>query len=421
MKRLTTILLLFLSLATLGQTVHFYPTYTDTYAKVPGQEVAVLVRLPKDYGIDPAKKWPFKIFVHGMGQRGPGTIAALKTVYEGPVQAIPEDWKTSCDQNGIVGVLVNYNTFFQPASLAWTINFIKSKYSVVNRPMGQGFSWGGGALQKFYCTDSGYAAMLACAVPIAPTIEYNTGWQNPGKAKLPVIAMVNSGDSTTKAITAFNSVKAINLYSPAIPATYLEFPIGGHGGTNEGLSNKPPLGLAETIDQWYLDILANGPRPPKKGTGVPPADPDPDPDPMFPVLKLADVPSITTTGTVALDGCKSTGYEWFTWTVITVPKGANVYSNYFPGGAGNCKVTASFTMEGAYSIKATACKGSFCVTDTLTISYQKASQPVPIKPLNFDGTYVVFSDGTRVRATARLDFVNKKASAIGDDGITYTW
>lgn len=419
MKKLFIILLSILSLQVQGQTLQCFPSYTDGYAKVVGQDVAILVALPDNYKAD--QTYPYMIFVHGMGQRGPGTKSALNTVYVGANQAIPDDWKVAVNKYGIIGVLVNYNEFFQPAQWVWTNNFIKSKYKVVDRPMAQGFSWGGGSLQKLYCSSLSYASMIAVAIPIAPTIELNTGWDSPGKANLPVWIHVNKGDNVTGAATAKRSADYINSYNPVPPATYTEYNENGHGGTNRGLAITPPTGFSENVYEWYLDVLKNGPRAARKGTVTQPTDPAPIPT-TGPVVLMEPVPSITTTGIVSLEACKSTGYEWFTWNVFSVPKGAHLYSAYL-NGSGYCRTTTKLTIEGAYGIKATACKGSVCVSDTLYITYQKASTPVPVTPKSYDSStgYLVFSDGTRIAAVATVFFETKKVIVKDQAGIVYTW
>lgn len=420
MKNVLILLLSIITLQVQGQNLHYYPSYTDSYAKVVGQDVSILVVLPNEYRSD--QTYPYMIFVHGMGQRGPGTKSALNTVYTGANQAIPDDWKAAVNKYGIIGVLVNYNDFFQPDKWLWSINFIKSKYKVVDKPMAQGFSWGAGSLQKLYCTSTVYAGLPSVAIPIAPTIELNAGWENVSKANLPVWIHVNKGDNVTGAATAKRSADYINSFSPSISATYTEYNQQGHGGTNEALSLAPPTGYAENVYEWYLDVLLNGPRVPRKGTVTQPTDPVPIPT-TGPVINIDPVPNITTTGTVSLNACKSTGYEYITWTVFSVPKGVNLYTNFFPKGAGNCSVSWATSIEGTYGVKAVACKGGICVSDTLYLTYQKTTVPVPVIPKSYDSKtgYLVFSDGTRIAAVATVDFATKKVTIKDQAGITYTW
>lgn len=371
----------------------YKPSYTDGYSKIAGQDVAMLICLPDNY--NGTTSWPWMQFTHGKGQLGPGTAAALKTVFEGTYQAIPEDWKTAVDKYGIIGVIVNYNDFFQPGSWDFVYNYMRANYNTVPLPMGQGFSWGGGSLQKDYCTDIAHADRLACAVPIAPTIELNSGWDNVGKANLPVWFHVNEGDDVVGKSPAVNSAAAINK-TAVIKAELTIYKQNGHGGTNEALSLTPPVGYGENVYEWYLDILKNGPRAPKTGTVTqPPLPPPPATSTVKPIV------SYTITGTIAhLIGSKSTGYkEGYdgVWSLESAPTGITS-KLVFPSGSSYIDATAQLPVEGTYVFKFTL-KGA----DPVQMTVQRGTAtPVEKKPASYSIALklLTFDDGSTEAATA---------------------
>lgn len=380
----------------------YKPSYTDGYSKIAGQDVAMLIVLPDLY--TSSVKWPCMQMTHGMGQRGPGTTAALKTVYEGPYQAIPEDWKTAIDKYGIIGVLVNYNDFFQPTSWDFVYNYMKANYSVVDRWMDKGFSWGGGSLQKDYCSGLSYASKMLCAVPIAPTIELNSGWDNPGKAGVSVWFHVNEGDDVVGKAPAVNSAAAINATKPTIPATLTIYKQNGHGGTNEALGLIPPIGFTENIYEWYLDCLKNGARIPKTGTITQPIPPIVTP----PTTTVQPITSYTITGTTArLIGSKSIGYSQGydgTWEAVTAPQGITA-KQIFPNGSSYIDATANLPIEGIYVFRFNL-KGA----DPVLVTVQRGTAtPVSEKTaLSYGNKLLIFSDGSTEAATAVITTASGK-------------
>jgi len=400
----------------------FFPSYTDGYSKIAGQDVAIMVCLPDAYST--SKKWPVKIFCHGMGQRGPGTTAALKTVFEGPYQAIPEDWKTGIDKYGIIGVLVNYNDFFQPASWRFVDNFLRANYSVVDKFMRQGFSWGGGSLNRAM-QQSDIAAKTAVAIPIAPTIESgDTNWAIPAKSGAVIWCHVNSGDDVVGKGPAENIVKGINAAAPVVQATLTEYKQTGHGATNDALGLKPPyapggtglIAAGENVDELYLRVLAGDVSVPKAGSGT--SQPDTPTTPTNPSVELKAVASYSGIApNIKLDGSKSTGFTFASWQMTKWPDGVSQWAPVVKSG-GYHTSDAVLPAKGAYEFTLAVVDGAGNKsTATVSVIYGEATQPVPKVPASYDGVNLVYNDGSKEPAT--IVWSGGKFTATTAAGVSY--
>lgn len=388
----------------------FLPSNEANTAKIPGQDVAMIIAEPdamKDAPI--GTKWPVMFFLHGRDNLGGGTLSSLQTYWEGPYSGIAEDWKKAVDKYGIIGVALHYGgSLFSYTQWLWAYAFIMGRYNCYPLVMDQGFSWGAGSEQKCYTTQPGYCNKQAVIMQIAPTIEQNTdaGWAMVASYKVPVWVVVNKGDNVTGTAAAKNTVNYINAKNPLIKATYTELNQNGHGGRNEALGLTPMPGFTENVYELFMDILKNGPRAPKAGGIVSPPPPDP-----VPTTELKAVATYSgTLPNIKLDGTKSTGYKSATWTVKQVPAGVNIYSSIVKSG-GWITSDAVLPKEGEYVIEleVKGADGNVARTE-LTINYGAITQPAP-KPINFIWPdKLVLSDNTTIIVTPSF-----KAA----DGTTY--
>lgn len=382
----------------------YLPSYTDSYAKIPGQDVAMLICLPDAYNT--SQKWPVMIFCHGMGQRGPGTKSALNMVFSGAYQAIPEDWKTAIDKYGIIGVLVNYNEFFQPSSWAFVYNYMKSKFSVVDKWKGDGFSWGGGSLLKEICTPGG--PQWACVTPIAPTIEQSSGWDNVAKENIPVCIMVNKGDDNgpTNLSVTQRAVASINAANPPIKATYIAFEQKGHGGTNEALGLVVP-GAKENTYEWYKSVLKDGPRQIMLGAATVPVEPIP----TTPSVVKAVAMAVLSGDIVNLIGKNSTGWKTGyegTWIYEAGPSTVT-QKDIFPAGSSFIDAKGNVPKDGTYTFRLNLRVGT--VSDSATVTVTKgAVVPDPVDPTPIEKKPTGYSFNTGLIQFDDLSF--EKAASV---------
>src|SRR5882757_8586449 len=117
----------------------FFPAVNDQWGSIAPVKFGIAVHVPDSY--DPAKKYPCKLFVHGMGNLGAGSRAELENLWLGYAYtpgaarvnpAVPQDYMDAIDQKGMVCVFVNYLDFFQPAHFKYTYDLVRQNFSVVD-------------------------------------------------------------------------------------------------------------------------------------------------------------------------------------------------------------------------------------------------------------------------------------------------
>lgn len=389
-----------------AQRVEFYPKRDSTWKVI--RDVAFEVITPDNYGT--GKKWPVVFAIHGVGERSSGTIDNLKNLFlgfdynndgfrEGPA-FVTDDMKKAVNLYGIVLVVPTYETtqFFEPAMVNQVYDFVKANYSVVDKMLITGFSYGGGATIKYVSSSTANAARVAYAVPCAAT-NHMVDASIPGKAGVPVHAFSNDNDNIVNVSNTKTFINAINGTNPALKALMTIFRRDGHGSNVEAWALTPPKApggqgftdAAENIYQVYLDILANGPRQMKAGTVV-------TPPPVYvpPTTTSKAIVTYTMNGNVVkLDGSQSTGYTTGldgVWDLAAAPSG--LYSwDVFLKGSGYIVADATLTKPGTYSFRFKL-KGDPEIK-TVDINYGKT-------PVGYDSStgLLTYSDGSTIKATA---------------------
>jgi dienelactone hydrolase len=403
MKKLLLFLLLIPVLLS-AQRVDYYPKRDSTWKVV--RTVGFAVLLPDNYNT--SKKWPFKIAIHGIGERSAGTMDNLKNLVLGfdynndgfreGSGLVTEDMRKAVNIYGVVLVVPTYESteFFEPALINYVYDFIQANYSVVPKMLLTGFSYGGGATIKYITSTLANAARVAYAIPCAPTrnIVDASVLKSEG---VPVHIFVNDNDnnSSTNLSVTKGIVSTLNIGNLVI---YTAFRKDGHGGNVEAWSLTPPkapggqgfIDAAENVYQVYLDILANGPRQMKSGSAVIVQPPPPT------TITTKAIVSFTLTGNIVrLDGSKSTGYTTGldgVWELASAPAG--LYSwDVFLKGSSYIVADATLTKPGAYSFRFKL----------------KGDPEVKTVDINFGKTFVAFdsatdlitySDGTTQRGAA---------------------
>lgn len=403
----------------------YYPRISESGGTVYRPQGFSVIKFP---GYDPAKAYPVMMIIHGRGERGEGKLANLRNVTQGfdyngdgirEEAVATNDFKKAINTYQFIGVVVTYASEFNPTDVNAVLDEVEKNYAVdKSREAIIGFSLGGGSVVRYITSSQANADRLATAIACAP-VNWGTNYSYIKNTSLPFIVTTNQVDNTVSPSNAKTIVSNANALSP-VPATRLIiFPREGHGSINEMLSLTDP-GKPELV-YTYLKRITNT-QPLEYGTvvSVPPVQP-PTPGEV-PVLRLTDIPAVTTTGTAVLSACSSTGYDYITWTAFAMPAGVNIYSNVFPSGAGACKVTFTAKTEGSYGLKVVACKGSACAADSVYITYQKTSTPVPVTAVSWESAtkLLVLSDGTRVRGECTVNFTDYTATVTTEQGITYT-
>lgn len=403
----------------------YYPRIADNGAVY--RQAAYAVETPTNY--NPVKSYPIIMLIHGVGERSEGKLENLRNVllgfdYDGPgpgtrmYAVATDDFKKAVNTYQFIAVVVTYSNEFNPTDINFVFDDVEKNWNVdKTKEAAIAFSLGGGAVMRYITSSQSNADRLAVAIACAP-VNWATNYNYIKPSNLPVIIATNQKDPTVDPSNAKAMYAAIGATGTSPEAKLLIFPQDGHGSINEMLSINNSW-VPQNIYS-YLNAISN--TNPKQYPITGNTNPPPVIVPGIPTILIDDVAAITSTGTVKVEACRSTGYDVFTWQIFSVPKAANIYSNYTPKGGGYCNTTLQFSIEGAYGVKATACKGSVCVSDTLYITYQKSTTPVPVTAVSWDGEtkLLTFSDGSRVNATGIIDFVNKSATVKTEAGIIYT-
>lgn len=384
--------------------VEYYPKRDDKWNVI--RQVAYMVFTPDNY--PGTKKWPWEMAVHGVGEWSAGTIENLKNLADGfdydgdgqrddgPPFAIA-DMKKAVDQYGIVLVVPTYesNTFFEPAQVNYVYDQVKAKYSVVDKMLLTGFSYGGGATMKYISSSAANAARVAYAVPCAATNSM-TDASVVTKAGLPVHFFSNDNDDRVNVSNTKTMYNALIAASPTIKPLMTIFRRDGHGSNIEAWSLAPPKApggsgftdAAENIYQAYIDIMANGPRQMKSGTVISPTPTDPPPT----TTKQAIVSYTQAGNVVVLDGQKSTGWTSGlegSWSLASAPAGVASW-DVFPKGSNYIVAGAVLPKTGQYSFL-------FKLgTETKTVDLTYGKAPVKFDPVTGMLTY---SDGSTEKVT----------------------
>lgn len=205
------------------------------YGTVPGMSLGYWEYLPPGYDDDATVSHPLVIFLHGTGDVGNGSAAALEKLMA--LNAPPRLIRNGRDFPFILIAPQRFNAFIPVADIDKIIEFAKVHYRVdASRVYLTGIS--AGAIQVWAYAAVHYAK-LAAIVPIAG----NGNSQNlcPAAASgLPVWAFHGSADGTVSPYGSINPVKALNTTcSPAVnPAALLTlYPGVGHdswGRTYDG-------------------------------------------------------------------------------------------------------------------------------------------------------------------------------------------
>lgn len=387
----------------------FYPAVDSNYNTI--QKVGFVVLLPDNY--EPAKTYPWKIFLHGKGNLGNGSQENLENLILGyryspdaeRVNApVPKDFITAVDLYGIIAVVPNYSAYFQPDSWNFVYDFVRARYNLVDKFLGTGFSWGAGSLMKYARSSLANASRVALACPVAPTND-GGDWNNVKNGKTIYWNFVNKGDDNgpTNLTVSQGMVNAFNATLPTYKGLLTAKDINGHGGVEWALAIAPPkapggvgfLDAAENIYQLYLDILKSGPRLPKIGAA---------PAGLSAAFNVADKAVITTT-TLDLDASASTGvktgWDAYKWDIVPINA---PWMHLQDGAYGGPKKRVTNLGNGTYSIGLTvrdAAGNEAKRSITITVSLDGT---VVKQPTGFDWTTktLAFSDGSKEIVSAKF-------------------
>lgn len=433
LKNLLFFLLLLLTFGVFGQApiivkdTAYYPQYDDAGVQIRPAAFSVV----KTTGYTTSKKYAMWVNVHGAGEVGQGKLENLRNVTLGfayrdadgnllPRQhaVASPDFLSARDQYEFLAVIPTHGGDMTPDQINYIFQQVEKDYSVdTSRRALIGFSAGGKIVTRYMSSSPANAAKIAVCVGVAP-VNGVQSCKVVADAGLPFIGATVQVDPRVNSQNVRDIIACIKGQAPRIAPYYIEFPGNGHGGINEMLQLYHPL-VPQNIYS-FLKSVTNTDRkayPTSTNTNPPPVTPPPS---GTPILRTWYRAAVTATDTIGIKACGplSTGYDVFNFSVISVPAGVSIWSPIVQSG-GYCQTLVKFPKEGAYTIVARACKGSNCVTDTMTITYQKQSVPVPRVAVEYDGTNIIFNDASQEKATFFYNWKTKIGKAVTISGSAY--
>jgi dienelactone hydrolase len=430
MKRLIILLLSIIVLQVQGQSIKvgdttYFPRVSDNSQVL--RQVGFAVITPTNY--NPTKQYPVKQIVHGVGERSEGKLEHLRNLTQGAVYTkggprlypfMTPDLAKAINDSQFIAVIPTYADQFQPSDINFVFDEVIRNFSVDQSRLALvGFSYGGGAVTRYVTSYLANAQRIALAVACAP-VNWATNYSYVRDAELSVIVITATTDDKVNPINGKNFADGINALNPKIKAKLIVLPYSGHAGLTEMLEiyNKY---IPQNMYGFLKQITNTTPKQyPTTTTTSPPPVTQP---PATNLTAKAKEIGVTSIADIKLDGTASTGWTGASWGLISVPAGVNIYSKVITGGAGWITGTATLPKEGAYMFVLNAYTASQSARDTIVVTYQKTTIPVPVVPYTYDSAtgYLVLSDGTRLLATATVDFTTKKVTVKDQAGITYTW
>ncbi len=149
---------------------------TQQVAKRTDTGIGYLEHLPPDYYTNPSKKYPVLIFLHGMGERGDGSPAALEMVKKnGPPRRIDLGHNMCFVVNGVEECFIVISPQLSSSYSSWLANITEEVFNHVyanyrydpDRVYLTGLSLGGGGTYRYAGSSFNQPNELAAIAPVA--------------------------------------------------------------------------------------------------------------------------------------------------------------------------------------------------------------------------------------------------------------
>ncbi|MBO9684668.1 MAG: hypothetical protein J7502_18710, partial [Flavisolibacter sp.] len=216
----------------------FSQVQTPRYISITPNTNAFYEYLPQGFSATSTQKYPFILFLHGMGELGDGSASKLPLVLRnGPPKLINQGtFPTSFTVNGqtfrFVVLSPQFINWPTSADIDAVISYAISRYNVdPSRVYITGLSMGGGATWEYAGDENNanYPKRVAAISPIAGASYPSTyRAQIISSNNIAVWAFHNDGDPTAPVFYTNDYVKYINATNPAIPAKKTIFSSTSH-------------------------------------------------------------------------------------------------------------------------------------------------------------------------------------------------
>ena len=397
-KFLSFLLASLLALALQGQTIDFV-------AKSASQPVGMVIVKPSN--LDPGKKYPFFVFLHGTGGRGDGSLNSWGLPAMVANGELPVNLRDGAEKYGFIVVAPQIGGDWAVSDVDAAYNYAKNSLPVdLKKANLTGLSLGGGGTLRYITSSAANADKWATAIPICP-VAWGTTWSNIVSAKLPVWFFHAANDGTVGVSSTNNAVTAINNLNPSIPAVKTIYKSGGHGiwdwaydevnlpatPASADYLNNPVV----NVYQWALMNSTDSPR------AVPTEIP------LDPVADIGNDVEVSSR-TFVVDASASKNivpypqvYNAYTWEVSPITGSWNNLILDPPGIYGGPKKTFKVATDGTYRVKVTALgTNGKQSSDEVVITVNASGTPPPVTKKELGRIFVdklgkfivVYDDGT---------------------------
>ncbi|HYF33156.1 MAG TPA: T9SS type A sorting domain-containing protein [Chitinophagaceae bacterium] len=321
---------------------------------------------PTDYNVDPSKKYPLIIFLHGIGERGNGTTELPRVL----TNAIPK-YINAGHQMRFTSLAGTQETFlvlspqlsasqgsWQNIYVEEMLKYAKANLRVdTNRIYLTGLSLGGGGTWKYASASLGNARQFAAIAPVCGICDFGN-MCNIAAANLPVWAFHAINDSWVQASCTNSAINMINSCNPSVKPIKTIYPNGDHWiwdrsyDTTHGFHNP-------NMYEWFLGHAKNLPA-----NSIPIANAGPDRTVTLPLS------SVTLSGSAStdLDGSIMRA----SWAIIQSPGGGWMQN------ANTINAQAHNLSQGVYRFELTVVDNrAGWAKDTVTITVNPTSANLP--------------------------------------------
>lgn len=310
-------------------------------AKMTNKGIGYLEHLPPDYAANPTKKYPLMLFLHGAGEKGDGSPAALEKIKSnGPPKEITNGHNMCFEVNGNTECFIVIAPQLQGGKPSWGITIIDDVFKYIfngaenyrvdmNRVYLTGLSLGSNGVYKYAYKSVNDPNKLAAISPIAAWGDTSQGCVL-AERKVPLWAFHGDQDNTVGyggGLAMFNSVKDCTTPVPTQELIFTTYAGVGHNSWSRAYRTDNSL-HDPNLYEWMLS---------KSLAGNPTANAGIDKEITLPT-------SVAVLNGSASDvGGTITSYSW---SKLSGPTASLVNAN-------TANLTANNLVEGVYSFELT--------------------------------------------------------------------
>lgn len=207
----------------------------------------------------PAGNLPVIVHLHGIGEKGDGTDAAMNNLFT----ATPAELKAGVQSYNFICIIPQLNEAinngwgqgWRPEYTDVFVNEISKYQGDLNRIYISGLSYGGGGSLWYSCSSSIYASKVAACVDICGVCLATADYSQPAKNNIPVVGFHANDDPTVSPGCTIGQLTNINSFNPKTKALVNIFTTGGHSiwGKVYDQTNSPfTNGFTKNIYEWML-------------------------------------------------------------------------------------------------------------------------------------------------------------------------